>query len=76
MFKQWYMTRYGVDLSKKKKGAEKEKAEIVGSRHALALKVPSDTLNFKPCKTTDAAIFFKCFSINWLPMSTTPLFGN
>ena len=38
LFKQWYMTRYGVDLSKKKKGAEKEKAEIVGSRHALALK--------------------------------------
>merc|ERR1712118_367580 len=37
LFKQWYMTRYGVDLSKKKKGAEKEKAEIVGSRHALAL---------------------------------------
>merc|ERR1719182_48507 len=34
LFKQWYMTRYGLDLSKKKKGAEKEKTEIVGSRHA------------------------------------------
>merc|ERR1711937_206702 len=39
LFKQWYLTRYGVDLSKKKKGAEKAAAtEIVGSRHALALK--------------------------------------
>merc|ERR1712078_687995 len=39
LFKQWYLTRYGVDLSKKKKGADKGAVpEIVGSRHALALK--------------------------------------
>merc|ERR1711924_286946 len=39
LVKQWYLTRYGIDLSKKKKGAEKgQMTEIVGSRHALALK--------------------------------------
>merc|ERR1711869_68734 len=39
LFKQWYLTRYGIDLSKKKKGADKgEKTEVVGSGHALALK--------------------------------------
>jgi small subunit ribosomal protein S8e len=39
LFKQWYLTHYGVDLSKKKKG-EKAAAstELTGSRHALALK--------------------------------------
>merc|ERR1712224_483193 len=38
LFKQWYLTRYGIDLSKKKKGAAEKATEITGSRHALALK--------------------------------------
>merc|ERR1719473_59706 len=35
LFKQWYLQRYGVDLSKKKKGEEETAS---GSRHAKARK--------------------------------------
>merc|ERR1712216_379437 len=38
LFKQWYLQRYGVDLGKKKKGAEKDAPVVTGSRHALAVK--------------------------------------
>merc|ERR1719245_2348923 len=34
-FKQWYLKKYGVDLGKKKKGAEEEKGEKK-SRHVIA----------------------------------------
>merc|ERR1712118_641394 len=39
LFKQFYLTRYGVELGKKKAGGKKEAAAAVeGSRHAIALK--------------------------------------
>jgi len=44
LFKQWYLTRYGVDLSKKGKG-QKEGEAVTGSRHAKAVKAGRNAQN-------------------------------